>query len=219
LEDEVARVYNFSEVGDPARPALYARGAIDVGQSARRLVSLDRKTSMLTVIADERYPATWVKSRHVTGQDDDRPTDDDPRRGSRAAPGTILLRAHDPRADVETRSVGFGNRATRPGLSANRFGRPGDPAAVAMMMLTSTIGTSGARCWRPPAGPRPRGIPGIRPRHLELRSWIAVRTTSWAWRTGHGWSLDRLRAKVDPSNKRSAVGSSTFWFARAETPV
>lgn len=108
LDGYEAQVYNGCERGDPARPARYATGAIDDRQNARRLVSRDLRPFTLTVVAHGRHLATWVDGHQVTDWDDDRPGDDNPRRGLRTEPGTIQLQAHDPRCDVEFRSVRVG---------------------------------------------------------------------------------------------------------------
>lgn len=96
-----AQVYNRCEDNDPARPALYATGAIDDRQNARRLVSRDGEPFVMTVIARGPHIATWVNGIQVTDWTDSRPKDVTPRRGSRTDPGTIQFQAHDPETDLE----------------------------------------------------------------------------------------------------------------------
>src|SRR5262249_29919731 len=55
-----AQIYNRCEADDPDRPSLYATGAIDDRQNARRLVSRDFEPFSLTVIARGPHIATWV---------------------------------------------------------------------------------------------------------------------------------------------------------------
>lgn len=113
MEGYEAQVYNGCEEGDPERPARYATGAIDDRQNARRLVSRDLRPFTLTVIARGGHLATWVDGHQVTDWVDDRPPDDNPRRGLRTEAGTIQLQAHDPQTDVEFLSIKAGDLGDR----------------------------------------------------------------------------------------------------------
>jgi hypothetical protein len=95
-----AQVYNRCEGDDPARPAVYATGAIDDRQNARRLVSRDVEPFVMTVVAHGPHIATWVNGVQVTDWTDTRPTDETPRRGLRTEAGTVQLQAHDPDTDL-----------------------------------------------------------------------------------------------------------------------
>jgi enamine deaminase RidA (YjgF/YER057c/UK114 family) len=106
-----AQIYNRCEGGDPAQPSVYATGAIDDRQNARRLVSRDFEPFVLTVIARGPHLATWVSGHQVTDWTDARPPHANPRQGRRLEPGTIQLQAHDTGTDVEfldIRISGFG---------------------------------------------------------------------------------------------------------------
>jgi hypothetical protein len=100
-----AQVFNGCIDGDPAKPALYATGAIDDRQNARRLVSRDGEPFTMTVAARGPHIATWVNGIQVTDWVDDRPASDNPRQGLRLEPGTIQLQAHDKNTDVEFSNV------------------------------------------------------------------------------------------------------------------
>jgi Domain of Unknown Function (DUF1080) len=95
-----AQVYNRCEGDDPARPAVYATGAIDDRQNAHRLVSRDGVQFVMTVIAQGPHIATWVNGVQVTDWIDTRPMDETPRRGLRTEAGTVQLQAHDPDTDI-----------------------------------------------------------------------------------------------------------------------
>jgi Domain of Unknown Function (DUF1080) len=100
-----AQVYNRCVDGDPSKPALWATGAIDDRQNARRLVSRDFEPYRMTVLACGPHLATWINGYQATDWTDTRAPDANPRKGLRVEPGTIQLQAHDPLTDVEFRSV------------------------------------------------------------------------------------------------------------------
>jgi hypothetical protein len=108
-----AQIYNRCEAGDPSRPSLYATGAIDDRQNARRLVSRDFQPFSLTVIARGPHLATWVNGYQVTDWTDVRPARDNPRQGRRTEPGTIQLQAHDAGTDVEILDIQVGGLDAR----------------------------------------------------------------------------------------------------------
>jgi hypothetical protein len=108
-----AQIYNRCEDGDPARPAVYATGAIDDRQNARRLVSRDGTPFLMTIIAHGPHLATWVNGVQVTDWTDTRPRDETPRRGLRTEAGTIQLQAHDPDTDLDFGRIGIAAMDTR----------------------------------------------------------------------------------------------------------
>jgi hypothetical protein len=108
-----AQIYNRCEGGDPARPSVYATGAIDDRQNARRLVSRDFEPFVLTVIARGPHLATWVNGHQVTDWTDARPPNDNPRQGRRIEPGAIQLQAHDAGTDVEFLDIRIGELGGR----------------------------------------------------------------------------------------------------------
>lgn len=101
LDGYEAQIFNGCYDRDPARPARYATGAIDDRQNARRLVSRDGETFVLTIVATGPHLATWVNGVQVTDWTDTRKEDDNPRRGRRTKAGPIQLQAHDNDTDVE----------------------------------------------------------------------------------------------------------------------
>jgi hypothetical protein len=102
-----AQIHNRCEDGEPARPAVYATGAIDDRQNARRLVSRDGAPFLMTVVAHGPHIATWVNGVQVTDWTDARPRNETPRRGLRTEAGTIQLQAHDPDTDLDFGTIGI----------------------------------------------------------------------------------------------------------------
>jgi hypothetical protein len=103
-----AQIYSRCEGDDPSRPARYATGGLDDRQNARRLVSRDFSSFVMTVIADGPRLATWVNGHQVTSWTDMRKPHPNPRQGLRTEPGTLQLQAHDAKTDLEFRKVAVG---------------------------------------------------------------------------------------------------------------
>ncbi len=106
----------------------------------------------LTVIADDRHLATWVDGDQVTDWSDDRPADDNPRRGLRTRAGTIQLQAHDPQTDVEFRSVRVDDLGDRGPGGTGEISGSGGSAGSRSMPPRSAPDLDGPRMRR--AGPR-----------------------------------------------------------------
>jgi len=99
------QVFNACYNHDPAQPARYSTGGIDDRQLARRLVSRDRETFTMTIVANGPHFATWVNGVQMTDWTDTRKPHDNPREGLRLEAGSIQLQAHDPETDVEFRNI------------------------------------------------------------------------------------------------------------------
>lgn len=90
---------------DPTRPADFGTGGIFRRSPARRVVSADQQWFSKTIIAEGHHIAVWVNGQAVCDWSDPRPADDNPRRGSRTASGTMAFQVHDPDTSVSFRSV------------------------------------------------------------------------------------------------------------------
>jgi enamine deaminase RidA (YjgF/YER057c/UK114 family) len=99
------QVYNRCEDNDPSRPVRYSTGSLDDRQLARRLVSRDGEPFTMTILARGPHLATWVNGVQLTDWTDDRPRDDNPRKGLRTEPGAVQLQAHDAGTDLEFRTI------------------------------------------------------------------------------------------------------------------
>lgn len=100
-----SQIHNGYQEGDRNRPANAGTGAIFRRQEARRVVADDGAWFYTTIVATGPHFAVWVNGLQVTDWLDDRPEDANPRRGKRLAPGTLMLQAHDPSADVTFRNL------------------------------------------------------------------------------------------------------------------
>jgi hypothetical protein len=85
---------------DPLRPADAGAGAIFRRQPARIVVGDGTQPTYLTLLASGQQMVTWVNGVQVVDFVDSRAPDDNPRKGSRTAPGPIALQGHDPTTEV-----------------------------------------------------------------------------------------------------------------------
>jgi len=58
-----------------------------------------------TIIAEGPHIAVWVNGTQVTDWTDKREPDENPRRGLRLEPGTIMIQGHDPTTDLSFRNL------------------------------------------------------------------------------------------------------------------
>jgi hypothetical protein len=71
-------------------------GAIFRRQPARVVLSDADQDAYVTIVADGPHFATWVQGVQVVDWTDTRPENANPRKGYRAAAGSIMLQGHDP---------------------------------------------------------------------------------------------------------------------------
>lgn len=100
-----SQIHNGFVDGDRARPVDCGTGGIFRRQDARRVVSDDFEWFTKTIIADGPHIATWVNGYQVADWTDTRAPDDNPRRGLRVEPGTIIIQGHDPTTDLSFRNL------------------------------------------------------------------------------------------------------------------
>jgi hypothetical protein len=91
--------------GDRTQPVDAGTGAIFRRQPARRVVGNDGEWLALTLVAHGPRFATWVNGYQVCDWEDDRPADENPRRGRRLEAGHISLQGHDPTTDLDFRNL------------------------------------------------------------------------------------------------------------------
>lgn len=91
--------------GDPLRPADAGAGAIFRRKEARIVVGSGTQPTHLTLLASGNQLVTWVNGLLTTEFYDNRPEDENPRKGSRTVPGPIALQGHDPGTDVTFHSL------------------------------------------------------------------------------------------------------------------
>jgi hypothetical protein len=83
----------------------YGTGAIYNRIPARRGVARDGEWFTMTVAARGRHIATWVNGVQVVDWTDNRPANDNARKGYRAAAGAISIQGHDPTTDLGFRDI------------------------------------------------------------------------------------------------------------------
>jgi len=85
---------------DPLRPADAGTGAIFRRKDARIVVGDGTAPTYVTLLASGNQMVTWVNGLLTNEFYDSRSPDENPRKGSRVAPGPIALQGHDPATDV-----------------------------------------------------------------------------------------------------------------------
>ena len=58
-----------------------------------------------TLVVSHNHMAVWVNGIQVSDWTDTRPPDDNPRKGLRTAPGTLILQGHDLTTDILFRNL------------------------------------------------------------------------------------------------------------------
>ncbi|MEZ6137826.1 MAG: DUF1080 domain-containing protein [Pirellulaceae bacterium] len=85
---------------DPLRPADAGAGAIFRRQPARIVVGDGTQPTHISLFASGQQMVTWVNGLQVAEFVDSRPPHDNPREGSRTAPGPIAIQGHDPTTEI-----------------------------------------------------------------------------------------------------------------------
>jgi len=100
-----AQVQNAYIDKDRSKPKDFGTGAIYRRIAARKVVSNDNEWFTMTVVADGKHIATWVNGYQTVDWTDDRPADENPRKGYRATKGPISIQGHDPTTDLLFRNI------------------------------------------------------------------------------------------------------------------
>jgi hypothetical protein len=99
------QIQNAYKDNDRTKPADFGTGAIYRRVPARKVVSNDNEWFTMTLIADGTHLATWVNGVQVVDWTDDRPADENPRKGSKTGKGHLSLQGHDPTTDLLFRNI------------------------------------------------------------------------------------------------------------------
>ncbi|KAA1260337.1 hypothetical protein LF1_28760 [Rubripirellula obstinata] len=91
---------NQAEGGNPLVPADYGTGGFFKRQNARLVAGLIDDWSTLLLVADGPTMAAWVQGIQVSNFYDDRPPNENPRKGSKVESGTLMIQGHDPETDA-----------------------------------------------------------------------------------------------------------------------
>lgn len=107
------QIHNGYLDGDRNKPADCGTGGIFRRQNAIRVVADDNVWFHQTIIAEGPHMATWVNGRQVCDWTDKRAPNENPRRGLRLEPGTIMIQGHDPTTDISFRHLSAGEMTKR----------------------------------------------------------------------------------------------------------
>lgn len=99
------QIHSGVKAGDRNQPLDHGSGAIFRRASARRVLSSDNVWFTATLVADGPHFTTWVDGVQVVDWTDDRPADENPRRGLRLEPGHLSLQIHDPTTNLQFRNL------------------------------------------------------------------------------------------------------------------
>lgn len=99
------QINNAAKNGDRNTPADGGTGGIYRRQPARKIVADDRTWTHLTLVARGPTFATWVNGYPVCLWTDDRPKDENPRKGQRLEAGHLSIQGHDPTTDLLFRNL------------------------------------------------------------------------------------------------------------------
>jgi hypothetical protein len=107
------QIHNGYEANDRGRPIDCGTGGIFRRVDARRVVADDFAWFRLSIIAQGPHVSTWVNGYQTVDWTDTRRPDENPRRGLRTAPGTIMLQGHDPTTNLSFRRLEIAEFPTR----------------------------------------------------------------------------------------------------------
>ena len=104
-----SQIHNGFRDGDRSLPVDCGTGGIFRRQDARRVVADDFVWFHKTLVADGAHIAVWVNGYQVSDWTDVRPAHENPRKGLRLEPGTIMIQGHDPTTDLSFRNLRIGS--------------------------------------------------------------------------------------------------------------
>lgn len=99
------QVNNAMVDGNPLQPADCGPGGIFRRQDARIVAGEPGRWNSILLAADGSHFATWVNGLQVTDFYDDRTPDENPRRGTRLEPGTLIMQGHDETTQAAYRKI------------------------------------------------------------------------------------------------------------------
>jgi hypothetical protein len=94
------QVSNESQEGNPWLPADCGTGGIFRRQDARVIAGESGEWATVVLNVHGESMAAWVNGIQVSDWKDQREEDENPRRGRRVKPGTVIIQGHDPETDA-----------------------------------------------------------------------------------------------------------------------
>ncbi|MDP1563403.1 MAG: DUF1080 domain-containing protein [Pirellulaceae bacterium] len=100
-----SQIHNGTVGGDRAQPEDCGTGGIFRRVNARRVVADEGQWFRKVIMVCGGQISVWVNGYQVTDWSDQRPPNENPRRGRRLEAGTVMLQAHDPSTQVDFKNL------------------------------------------------------------------------------------------------------------------
>jgi hypothetical protein len=107
------QIQNGFKNDDRTQPEDCGTGGFFRRQDARYVVADDLDWFHLTLVADGPHMAAWVDGYQVSDWTDDREPHENPRKGLRLEPGTLMIQGHDPTTNLSFRNLRIAPVAAR----------------------------------------------------------------------------------------------------------
>ncbi|MCC9641193.1 DUF1080 domain-containing protein [Rhodopirellula sp. JC740] len=114
------QVSNETIDGNPLQPADCGAGGIFRRQDARVVAGEPKRWNSILLVAEGNHFATWVNGVQVTDVVDTRDADENPRRGLRLEPGTIIVQGHDKTTQATYRQISIASSGNDVNASDDR---------------------------------------------------------------------------------------------------
>jgi hypothetical protein len=101
--------------GNPLQPADCGAGGIFRRQDARVVAGEPERWNSILLVAEGNHFATWVNGLQVTDIVDTRKADENPRRGLRLEPGSIIVQGHDKTTQATYRQIAVAEKVAAEG--------------------------------------------------------------------------------------------------------
>ncbi len=101
--------------GNPLQPADCGAGGIFRRQDARVVAGEPKRWNSILLVAEGNHFATWVNGLQVTDIVDTRKADENPRRGLRLEPGSIIVQGHDKTTQATYRQIAVAEKVAAEG--------------------------------------------------------------------------------------------------------
>jgi hypothetical protein len=108
-----SQIHNAYQDDDRSRPVDCGTGGIFRRQDARKVLSEDFTWFSKTIVAEGPHIAVWVNGVQVSDWTDRREPNENPRRGLRLEPGSLMIQGHDPTTDIHFRNLHAGEMSPR----------------------------------------------------------------------------------------------------------
>jgi hypothetical protein len=99
------QIQNGFRNDDRTQPEDCGTGGIFRRQNARLVLPNDFEWFEMTLVAEGPHFSTWVNGTQVCDWTDERPAHENPRKGLRLKPGTIMIQGHDSTTDLSFRNL------------------------------------------------------------------------------------------------------------------